>query len=58
MPLSPLLPSKLDYFAKSKGMSNDEAIEFILSSWLRDNPTRGPEDEGMSPDELNASNNG
>lgn len=58
MSLSPQLQNRLDDFAKSKGMSTEEAIEFILTSWLRDNPVRNPNDDGMTPDELNASNNG
>jgi hypothetical protein len=58
MQLPPQLQSKLETFAKSKSLSTDDAVAFIIEAYLREHPVPAADDNGLAPDELNASNDG
>lgn len=58
MEFSPELDDRLTRFSASKNLSREDAIAFILETWLRENPVNPERDNGLAPDELNASNDG
>lgn len=52
------LQQKIDEFAQTKSLTRDEAVLFILNAWFARAENPRPEERGLAPDELNASNDG